>query len=77
MMQLRDILLGCLIVLVLPERLFNKIEKLIKSNVASNEIVYDYIMRSKNLTNSRLNSIYKTYDDLADTFDKIREKTKC
>ncbi len=30
MMQLRDILLGCLIVLVLPERLFNKIEKLIK-----------------------------------------------
>ncbi|MDC0804661.1 EAL domain-containing protein, partial [Clostridium paraputrificum] len=76
MMQLRDILLGCLIVLVLPERLFNKIEKLIKSNVASNEIVYDYIMRSKNLTNSRLNSIYKTYDDLADTFDKIREKDK-
>ncbi len=48
MMQLRDILLGSLIVLVLPERLFNKIEKLIKSNVASNEIVYDYIMRSKN-----------------------------
>ncbi|MGO1042419.1 stage II sporulation protein E [Clostridioides difficile] len=76
MMQLRDILLGCLIVIVLPERLFNKIEKLIKSNVASNEIVYDYIMRSKNLTNSRLNSIYKTYDDLADTFDKIREKDK-
>lgn len=41
-----------------------------------NEIVYDYIMRSKNLINSRLNSIYKIYDDFVDIFDKIREKDK-
>lgn len=75
-MEIRDILLACLIVVILPDKLFEKIEKIVKSNVASNDIVYDYIIRSKSLTNNRLMSMYKAYDELADTFDKIREKEK-
>lgn len=76
MMEIRNILLACLIVVLLPDKFFEKIEKIIKSNVASNEVVYDYILRSKNLTNNRLMNMYKAYDELADTFDRIREKEK-
>ena len=74
--QIRDILIASLIVILLPNKFLNKIEKLVKTNVGSNDIVYDYIMRSKNVTNSRLINMYKAYDELADTFDKIREKEK-
>ncbi|HSQ88624.1 stage II sporulation protein E [Romboutsia sp.] len=74
--QLRDILIGSLIVLVLPEKFFNKVEKIIKINVSSNEIVYDYIMRSRSLTNNRLMNMNKAYNSLADTFDQIREREK-
>lgn len=76
MMEIRNLLLACLIVVLLPDKFFEKIEKIIKSNVASNDVVYDYIMRSKNLTNNRLMNMYKAYDELADTFDRIREKDK-
>ncbi|MEG2247235.1 MAG: hypothetical protein RSC84_07345, partial [Peptostreptococcaceae bacterium] len=66
-MEFRDILIACLIVILLPDKFFAKVEKIIKSNVASNDVVYDYIRRSKNLTNNRLMNMYKAYDELADT----------
>ncbi|MBS5788382.1 MAG: stage II sporulation protein E [Clostridioides difficile] len=76
LMQLRDILIACLVVIAIPEKVFSKVGKLIKSNVASNDYVNDYIVRSKDLTKNRLNNIYKTYSDLANTFDRIREKDR-
>lgn len=75
-MEVRDILIASLIVIILPKSFFNRVERLIKSNIDSNEIVYDYINRSKNLTNNRLIDIYKTYSELANTFDNIRERDK-
>ena len=75
-MEIRDILIASLIVILLPKSFFNKIEKLIKSNIDSNEIVYDYINRSKKITNMRLMDMYKTYNDLANTFDQIRDRDK-
>lgn len=75
-MELRDILLGCLIVILLPDKFFENIERIIKSNVASNEVIQDYVMRSKEITNHRLINMYKAYDELANTFDRIREKEK-
>lgn len=74
--QIRDMLIACLIVVLLPQKFFTKIEKLVRTNITSNEVIYDYIMRSKNLTNNRLINMYKAYDELAYTFDKIREKEK-
>ena len=62
--QIRDMLIASLIVVILPNKIFNKIEKLLKLNIESNDVVYDYIRRSKD------------NDELADTFDKIREKDK-
>ncbi|MGL5693383.1 MAG: stage II sporulation protein E, partial [Peptostreptococcaceae bacterium] len=73
-MEIRDILIASLIVTILPKSFFDKIEKLIKSNINSNEVVYDYIERSRNITNNRLMDMYKTYDELANTFDKVRER---
>ncbi len=75
-MEIRDILIASLIVILLPKSFFNKIEKLIKSNIDSNEIVHDYINRSKKITNMRLMDMYKTYNDLANTFDQIRDRDK-
>lgn len=74
--QIRDMLIASLIVVILPNKIFNKIEKLLKLNIESNDVVYDYIRRSKDMTNSKLINMYKAYDELADTFDKIREKDK-
>lgn len=74
--QIRDILIASLIVILLPNKIFDKIEKLLKLNIESNDVVYDYIKRSKDMTNVKLLNMYKAYDELADTFDKIREKDK-
>ena len=73
-MEIRDILIASLVVILLPKSFFNRVEKLVKSNIDSNELVYDYIDRSKKLTNSRLMDMHKTYTELANTFDKIRER---
>ncbi|MEG1310759.1 MAG: stage II sporulation protein E [Romboutsia sp.] len=74
--HIRDMIVACIIVVIIPKKFFNKIEKLIKTNITSNEVIYDYIMRSKHLTNNRLINMHKAYDELATTFDKIREKEK-
>lgn len=74
--QLRDILIASLIVIVLPEKFFSRIERIIKTNITTNEVVYDYINRSKNMANSRLMNMNKAYNSLADTFDQIREREK-
>ncbi|MDR0880508.1 MAG: stage II sporulation protein E [Clostridioides sp.] len=76
MMQIRDILIASMIVILMPNKVFSKIEKLITSNISSNEKVNDYIERSRDLTKNRLDSIHKTYADLAKTFDRIRERDK-
>lgn len=74
--QVRDMLIGCLIVLLLPKKVFDRIENRIRVNMNSNEVVNDYIDRMKSLTNNRLLNMSKAYDSIADTFDKIREKEK-
>ena len=74
--QLRDILIASLIVLFLPEKFFTRLQQIIKTNITSNEVVYDYINRSKDLTNNRLMNMNKAYNSLADTFDQIREREK-
>ncbi len=74
--QIRDMLIACLIIVILPEKFFNKVEKLVKTNITTNDVIYDYIMRSKNITNNRLINMYKAYEDLSITFDNIREKEK-
>ena len=74
--QIRDILIASLIVALLPNKIFKMLEKIINLNIESNDVVYDYIRRSKDMTNAKLVNMYKAYDELADTFDKIREKDK-
>lgn len=74
--QIIDIAIGCLIVSLIPKSFFNKVEKLVKTRVDSNEAVYEYITRNKNLTNSKLMNIQRVYNELANTFDKVREKDK-
>lgn len=74
--QIIDISIGCLIVSLTPKSFFNKMEKLVKTKVDSNEAVYEYITRSKNLTNIKLMNIQRVYNELANTFDKVRERDK-
>lgn len=74
--QIIDIAIGCLIVSLIPKSFFNKMERLFKTKVDSNEAVYEYITRSKNMTNSKLVNIQRVYNELANTFDKVRERDK-
>lgn len=74
--QIIDIVIGCLIVSLIPKSSFDKMEKLIKTKVDSNEAVYEYITRTKNMTNSKLMNIQRVYNELANTFDKVRERDK-
>ena len=36
---------------------------LLKLNIESNDVVYDYIRRRKDMTNSKLINMYKAYDE--------------
>ena len=74
--QIIDIAIGCLIVSLIPNTFFKKIENLIKSRVDSNEAVYEYITRTNNITNRKLINIQRVYNELANTFDKIRERDR-
>ena len=74
--QIIDIAIGCFIVSVIPKSFFDKAGQIIKSRVDSNEAVYEYLTRSKNITNNKLMNIQRVYNELANTFDKIRERDK-
>lgn len=74
--QIRDMLIGSLIVLLIPNSFFSIIQQIISTNINSNEVVNDYIQRMKTLTTNKLMNMNKAYDSLADTFDRIREKEK-
>lgn len=72
--SIRDILIGALIVSILPKTFFERIESAIKINVNTSQSVNDYIVRTKELTNSKLVNIQRAYSELANTFEKIRQK---
>ncbi len=74
--SIRDILIGALIVSVLPKSLFSRVESAIKININTSQSVNNYIMRTKNLTNSKLENMQRAYNELANTFEKIRQKMK-
>ena len=72
--SIRDILIGALIVSVLPKAFFERIESAIKININTSQSINDYIVRTKELTNSKLINIQRAYSELANTFEKIRQK---
>lgn len=72
--SIRDILIGALIVSILPKSFFNKIESAVKININTSQSVNNYIARTKNLTNSKLENMQRAYNELANTFEKIRQK---
>ena len=72
--SIRDILIGALIVSVLPKVFFERIESAIKININTSQSINDYIVRTKELTNSKLINIQRAYSELANTFEKIRQK---
>lgn len=75
-MAIRDIFIASILVMLIPEEFMKKIEKFIKGNGGLSDGIEDYLSRSREITNNRLRGMYKTYSDLANTFDKIREKEK-
>ncbi|MEG0180424.1 MAG: stage II sporulation protein E [Terrisporobacter sp.] len=74
--QIIDIAIGCLIVSLIPKSFFDKVGKLVKNRIDSNEAVYEYITRTKSITNNKLMNIQRVYNELANTFDKVRERDK-
>lgn len=72
--SIRDILIGALIVSILPKSIFDKIESAIKININTSQSINNYIIRTKNLTNGKLENIQRAYNELANTFEKIRQK---
>lgn len=75
-LEIRDILIASLFVMLIPEQTLKNIEKFIKGNGGLSDGIEDYLDRSREITNNRLRGMYKTYEDLANTFDRIREKDK-
>ena len=75
-MEIRDIFIASILVMLIPEEFIKKVEKFIKGNSGVSDGIEDYLSRSREITNNRLRGMYKTYSDLANTFDRIREKEK-
>ncbi|MEF9992102.1 MAG: stage II sporulation protein E [Peptostreptococcaceae bacterium] len=76
MMEIRDILIASILVILIPDNFIQQIEKFIKGTSGVDDGAEDYLERSREITNNRLRGMYKTYADLANTFDRIREKEK-
>jgi stage II sporulation protein E len=75
-MEIRDIFIGSILVMLIPDDFIKKVERFIKGNGGLSDGIEDYLSRSREITNNRLRGMYKTYSDLANTFDRIREKEK-
>ena len=75
-MEVRDILIASVLVILIPDKVIKGIEKTIKGNGGLKDGVEDYLARNREITNNRLRGMYKTYSDLANTFDRVREKEK-
>lgn len=75
-MNLREILIASIMVLLIPDNILSYIDRFTKISIGSYHGAQEHVNRVKEITNSRLVSMYKTYDELANTFDKIREKDK-
>lgn len=75
-MEIRDILIASVLVMLIPDKFINKLDKIIKCDFKVNSGYEDYIIRNREITNNRLRGMYKTYLDLANTFDRVREKEK-
>ena len=59
----------------LPKSLsLTRVESAMKININTSQSVNNYIMRTKNLTNSKLENMQRAYNELANTFEKIRQK---
>ena len=72
--HIRDILIASILVILIPDKIIKAIDKTIKGDISDG--IQDYLARSREITNNRLRGMYKTYSDLANTFDRIREKEK-
>lgn len=75
-MEMRDILIASALVVLIPDEFINNISKFFKIDSGVSDGIEDYLDRSREITNNRLRGMYKTYSDLANTFDRIREKEK-
>lgn len=76
LMELREIFIASLLVILIPDKVLSQVAKFIKGNASISDGVEDYLSRTRELTDNRLRNMYKTYSDLANTFDRIREKEK-
>lgn len=75
-LTLREITISSLIFLMIPDEKLKYIEKFTKGILGSEESSVNYINRVKEIMNTRLKDVYKAYEEVGATFDKVREKDK-
>lgn len=71
-----DILFASFLVMLIPSDFIKKLQGFVNINQGNNQVLNDYIKRNTDVINNKLVKVYKTYDELAKTFDKVREKDK-
>ena len=71
-----DILVASFLVMLIPSDFIKKLQGFVNINQGNNQVVNDYIKRNTDVINNKLVKVYQTYDELAKTFDKVREKDK-
>lgn len=69
-----EMLIASIVVMLVPKRVILHLEGFVNINEGNNKVLNDYIKRNTDAINNRLVKVYKTYDELGDTFDKIRQK---
>lgn len=71
-----EIVVASSIIMLMPKSIISKLEGFMNVNEGNNVVVNDYIKRNTDAINNRLVKVYQTYDELAETFDKVRQKDK-
>lgn len=75
-MEIRDILIASILVMLIPDKFLANIKIISNGNYKLTTGYEDYLVRNREITNSRLRGMYNAYLDLANTFDRVREKER-
>lgn len=76
LLSLREIALSSLLFLLISEEKLKYLERFTKGTLGSEESAVNYMKRAKEILNNRLIELKNAYCEIANTFEKSREKDK-
>ncbi|KXZ40591.1 stage II sporulation protein E [Alkalithermobacter thermoalcaliphilus JW-YL-7 = DSM 7308] len=73
---IREVVIASLLFLLISEEKLEYLEKFTKAALGNEESAANYVKRVKEILNNRLREVESAYSEIANTFEKVREKER-